>query len=246
MCAVQAGFLGKEVIILEKNVEPGAKILISGGGRCNYTNLFSSSQNFISENPHFCKSAFSQWSVEDTINFFETYGIYGKEKTLGQLFPVTDKAKDVVKVFTSLCNELGQEIRCNAEVVSVTREDEGVTVYPQARVIRLIQDKGLQKEFFKHNDIPSAPFQLINSPDGLKKTTMPFPYIQKLRRDGYDGRGVCKIISSEDYSKAFAESIKWNPSRPVNLRILPEPRLRVSGLLMPPYREDELPHRRPQ
>ena len=124
MCAVQAGFLGKEVIILEKNAEPGAKILISGGGRCNYTNLFSSSQNFISENPHFCKSAFSQWSVEDTINFFETYGIYGKEKTLGQLFPVTDKAKDVVKVFTSLCNELGQQIRCNAEVVSVTREDE--------------------------------------------------------------------------------------------------------------------------
>ena len=84
-------------------------------------------------------------------------------------------------------------------------EDEGVTVYPQARVIRLIQDKGLQKEFFKHNDIPSAPFQLINSPDGLKKTTMPFPYIQKLRRDGYDGRGVCKIISSEDYSKAFTD-----------------------------------------
>ena len=84
-------------------------------------------------------------------------------------------------------------------------EDEGVVVYPQARVIRLIQDKGLQKEFFKHNDIPSAPFQLIASAEALKKSSIPFPYIQKLRKDGYDGRGVCKIASHEDFSKAFTE-----------------------------------------
>ncbi|HEY0669545.1 MAG TPA: 5-(carboxyamino)imidazole ribonucleotide synthase [Sphingobacteriaceae bacterium] len=84
-------------------------------------------------------------------------------------------------------------------------EDEGVVVYPQSRVIRLIQDKGLQKEFFKHNDIPSAPFQLINALEGLKKSSIPFPYIQKLRKDGYDGRGVCKIASAEDFSKAFSE-----------------------------------------
>lgn len=82
-------------------------------------------------------------------------------------------------------------------------EDEGILVYPQARIIRLIQDKGLQKEFLKHNDIPSAPFQLIASPEGLKKASMPLPYIQKLRRDGYDGRGVCKLVSQEDFSKAF-------------------------------------------
>lgn len=84
-------------------------------------------------------------------------------------------------------------------------EDEGVIVYPQPRVIRLIQDKGLQKEFFKHNNIPSAPFQLINSVETLRNTTMPFPYFQKLRRDGYDGRGVLKIISAADFPKAFTE-----------------------------------------
>lgn len=84
-------------------------------------------------------------------------------------------------------------------------EDEGVVVYPQPRVIRLIQDKGMQKEFFKHNNIPSAPFQLINSVEGLEKATMPFPYIQKLRRDGYDGRGVTKIVSAADFPKAFTE-----------------------------------------
>ena len=121
MCAVQAGYLGKRVLVLEKNDRPGAKILISGGGRCNYTNLYASPQQFISQNEHFCKSAFAQWSVEDTVTFFETYGIIGKEKTLGQLFPESDKAKDVVNVFTNLCADMGQEIWCDAEVVNVEK-----------------------------------------------------------------------------------------------------------------------------
>lgn len=125
MCAVQAGFLGKRVILLERNEKAGAKILISGGGRCNYTNLFSNPTNFLSQNEHFCKSAFSQWTVEDTISFFEAYGIYGKEKTLGQLFPENNKAKDIVDVFTSLCNDLGQEIRTHAEVKSIDRQGDG-------------------------------------------------------------------------------------------------------------------------
>lgn len=128
MCAVQAGFLGKRVLVLEKNDRVGAKILISGGGRCNYTNLYATPQQFISQNPHFCKSAFSQWTVDDTISFFETYGITGKEKTLGQLFPVSDKAKDVVEVFTNLCDDLGQEIWLNADVKIVEKTDEGFTV----------------------------------------------------------------------------------------------------------------------
>lgn len=123
MCAVQAGFLGKSVIVLEKNNKPGAKILISGGGRCNFTNQWATTEQFISANPHFLKSSFTQWTVEDTINFFETYGIVGKEKTLGQLFPEDKNAKDVVAVFTSLCEEMGQEIRCNADVIAVEQID---------------------------------------------------------------------------------------------------------------------------
>jgi predicted Rossmann fold flavoprotein len=128
MCAVQAGFLGKPVLVLEKNDRPGAKILISGGGRCNYTNLYSSAQQFISENEHFCKSAFAQWTVEDTISFFEAYGIVGKEKTLGQLFPVSDKAKDVVNVFTNLCADMGQEIWCDADVKGIEKLADGFQV----------------------------------------------------------------------------------------------------------------------
>ena len=125
MCAVHAGFLGKRALILEKNDKVGAKILISGGGRCNYTNLYASAANFISENMHFCKSAFSQWSVEDTISFFDTYGIAGQEKTLGQLFPVSNKAKEIVQIFETLCTDLQQTIQCNAEVKSIIKLAEG-------------------------------------------------------------------------------------------------------------------------
>jgi len=128
MCAAQAGYLGKKVILLEKGDKPGAKILISGGGRCNYTNLFASDENFLSNNKHFVKSAFTQWTVDDTISFFETYGIHGKEKTLGQLFPDEKNAKDVVEVFTSICTDFDQQIITNAEVSDVEILDAGFGV----------------------------------------------------------------------------------------------------------------------
>jgi predicted Rossmann fold flavoprotein len=143
MCAVQAGFLGKRTLILEKADRVGAKILISGGGRCNYTNLYASHQQFISQNEHFIKSAFAQWTVEDTISFFETYGIQGKEKTLGQLFPVSDKAKDVVNVFIDLCADLEQEIKCNTDVKGVEHTDGGfiVTYEKNEKEIKLFTPK---------------------------------------------------------------------------------------------------------
>ncbi len=84
-------------------------------------------------------------------------------------------------------------------------EKEGVLVYPQSRIIRLIQDKGLQKQFFKENDIPTADFQVISSPQELKQSKIPFPYIQKLRRDGYDGKGVYKVVDESYLDKTFKE-----------------------------------------
>ena len=82
-------------------------------------------------------------------------------------------------------------------------EEEGVLVYPQSRVIRLIQDKGLQKQFFKQNDIPTAPFQLISHKENLQECNIELPYIQKLRKDGYDGKGVKRIDSASDLADAF-------------------------------------------
>ena len=80
-------------------------------------------------------------------------------------------------------------------------EEEGVVVYPQSRIVRLIQDKGLQKQFFKENHIPTSPFRLISKKEDLPDTG--FPYFQKLRKDGYDGRGVLKIKSAADFDNAF-------------------------------------------
>ena len=125
MCGVEAGKLGKKVVVLERNDKPGAKILISGGGRCNYTNLYSTSKNFVSQDPDFSKSAFSQWTVQDTIDFFEKNRIFGQEKTLGQLFPVSNKAKDVVAVFTNLLAKYQVELQLNALVLDLIRRESG-------------------------------------------------------------------------------------------------------------------------
>ncbi|MDF2479055.1 MAG: 5-(carboxyamino)imidazole ribonucleotide synthase [Sphingobacterium sp.] len=84
-------------------------------------------------------------------------------------------------------------------------EEEGVIVYPQSRIIRLIQDKGLQKQFFKQNDIPTSTFQLISTKDNLTNASLNLPYIQKLRKDGYDGKGVKKILTEADILDAFEE-----------------------------------------
>jgi 5-(carboxyamino)imidazole ribonucleotide synthase len=82
-------------------------------------------------------------------------------------------------------------------------EKEGKKVFPQSRVIRLIQDKGVQKQFFKENDIPTSPFQIVNTKEDMENSPFHFPYILKLRKDGYDGKGVMKINSASDLDKAF-------------------------------------------
>ncbi|MGN7204051.1 5-(carboxyamino)imidazole ribonucleotide synthase [Pedobacter sp. SAFR-022] len=82
-------------------------------------------------------------------------------------------------------------------------EKEGKLVFPQARVIRLIQDKGVQKQFFKENDIPTAPFQLVSNKKELINPNFPFPYMLKQRKDGYDGKGVMKMESPADIDAAF-------------------------------------------
>lgn len=94
MTAVFAARKGKKVLLLERNEQAGKKILISGGGRCNYTNLYTRPEAYISQNPHFTRNILSRWSVQDTLDFFENYGIRPQEKTLGQLFPVSNKARD--------------------------------------------------------------------------------------------------------------------------------------------------------
>ena len=112
---------------------------------------------------------------------------------------------DTVYAFGKSCDLITIEIEhVNADALDKL-EKEGVKVYPQSRVIRLVQDKGEQKLFFQKNNIATAPFRLINDREDLTKTDFNFPFIQKLRRGGYDGKGVFKISSSDDFRNSFDE-----------------------------------------
>lgn len=129
MCAAQAGLIGKKTLVLERNDKPGAKILISGGGRCNYTNMYTSIENFVSQNPKFLRSILSQWNVDDTLRFFETYGgIIPQEKTLGQLFPTSNKAKDIVATLTKVMYDTNQDLWLNTLVTNVEKSQNGYLI----------------------------------------------------------------------------------------------------------------------
>ncbi|MFM5886383.1 MAG: NAD(P)/FAD-dependent oxidoreductase [Novosphingobium sp.] len=102
MAAAQAGQRGKRVLLVDHNVEPGRKILISGGGRCNFTNLHTAPERFLSYNPHFAKSALSRYTPRDFLDLIETHGIAWHEKTLGQLF-CDGSARQVVDLLLEEC-----------------------------------------------------------------------------------------------------------------------------------------------
>ena len=231
MCALQAGYLGKRTLILEKNAQVGAKILISGGGRCNYTNLYTGPQHFISENEHFCKSALSQWTVEDSISFFEKQGVVGKEKTLGQLFPESDKAKDIVNIFVDLCKQLAQKIALNCEVKAVVKTENGfeISYEQQGRTLKIKSPKVVMAS----GGLPIAKmgatdFSLrIAKQFGLKVTStapalVPLTITGKEEAfyAGLSGNAIYAVVSTDEIS--FEEHIlftHWGLSGPAILQI---------------------------
>jgi len=118
MCALTAGQSGLRVLVLEKSNKPGKKILMSGGGRCNFTNLYTSPDNFLSDNPHFCKSALSRYTPWHFIEMVVKHDIPYHEKELGQLF-CDRSSKDIVNMLLDECAEGQVEIRLNVEVTAV-------------------------------------------------------------------------------------------------------------------------------
>jgi predicted Rossmann fold flavoprotein len=125
MCAIHAGYRGLRVLVLEKGPKAGLKILVSGGGRCNFTNVFADPRKqFLSENPNFCISAMSRYSPADFIDMVEARGIPYHEKTLGQLF-CDRTSRDIVAMLLDHCTEAGAEVRLRQEVCAVTPAPEG-------------------------------------------------------------------------------------------------------------------------
>lgn len=127
MCAITAGKRGKRVLLLERNKKPGAKILISGGGRCNFTNQDIVPTAYISENPHFAKSALSRYTPWDFMDLLARHGISWHEKTLGQLF-CDQGAKAILKVLLDECSAAGVELRLEVEIDGVEGSDDGYLI----------------------------------------------------------------------------------------------------------------------
>ncbi|MBF38321.1 NAD(P)/FAD-dependent oxidoreductase [Idiomarina sp. UBA4520] len=121
-CAAHAAKRGKSVLVLDHAKQAGKKILISGGGRCNFTNIYAGPDNFLSSNPHFCKSALSRYTQWDFIGLVAEYGIPYHEKTLGQLF-CDDSAKDIVRMLMSECDRYGARVQLRTEIMSVDFDD---------------------------------------------------------------------------------------------------------------------------
>ncbi|MFA0812064.1 NAD(P)/FAD-dependent oxidoreductase [Microbulbifer epialgicus] len=127
MCAATAGQRGRSVLVLDHANKVGKKILMSGGGRCNFTNLYTSAENFYSRNPHFCKSALARYSQWDFIALVEKHGIPYNEKTLGQLF-CNNKSKDIVDLLLAECRTAKAQVRTRCTISRVKAAGGGYRV----------------------------------------------------------------------------------------------------------------------
>ncbi len=121
-CAATAGQRGRKVLLLDHNAEPGRKILISGGGRCNFTNVHTAAERFLSGNPHFAKSALARYTPSDFLELIEGYSIAWHEKTLGQLF-CDGSARQIVAMLLEECAKGGVELRLGQPTSAVEHRD---------------------------------------------------------------------------------------------------------------------------
>lgn len=126
-CAAMAGQAGRRVLLLDNGKKPGRKILMSGGGRCNFTNLYVEPAAYLSQNPHFCKSALARYTQWDFIDMVGKHGIAWHEKTLGQLF-CDDSAEQIVAMLVAECEKGNVTTRLRSEILSVTQDETGYTL----------------------------------------------------------------------------------------------------------------------
>jgi predicted Rossmann fold flavoprotein len=121
-CAMEAGKRGRKILVVEHNAQIGRKILISGGGRCNFTNVETKAENFVSQNPHFAKSALARYTPQDFVELVKKHRIQFYEKKLGQLF-CKESSRQIVELLLEECRAAKVEIRTNCEVKNVAKNE---------------------------------------------------------------------------------------------------------------------------
>ncbi|MCF2856857.1 NAD(P)/FAD-dependent oxidoreductase [Pseudoalteromonas sp. SMS1] len=127
MCAAQAGYRGRKVAVVDMGKKVGRKILISGGGRCNFTNENASPENYLCANPHFVKSSLSRYTQHDFIELVDRHGLAYHHKTLGQLF-CDNSAQDIVDILMTECEWAGVEVFLRNEVLKVSSDEQGTYI----------------------------------------------------------------------------------------------------------------------
>jgi predicted Rossmann fold flavoprotein len=127
MCAATAGYRGKKVVVLDHSNKAGKKILMSGGGRCNFTNMDAAPKHFLSENPHFCISALRRFSPQDFVDLVDRHGLEYIEKAPGQLF-CQHSAKDLLEILLTELEWSGAELKLNTKIISIDYKDDHTLV----------------------------------------------------------------------------------------------------------------------
>jgi len=212
-CAAQAGQAGARVLLLDNGKKPGRKILMSGGGRCNFTNMYVEPAAYLSQNPHFCKSALARYTQWDFIDLVGKYGIAWHEKTLGQLF-CDDSAEQIVAMLVAECEKGNVTTRLRTEIISVERTEEadyvlqlnGDTVAAKKLVIASggLSMPGLGASPFGYKIAEQFGLKVLPTRAGLVPFTLHKPLLEQLQV--LSGVSVPSVITADD-GTVFRENL---------------------------------------
>lgn len=211
-CAAMAGQAGRRVLLLDNGKKPGRKILMSGGGRCNFTNLYVEPAAYLSQNPHFCKSALARYTQWDFIDLVGKHGIAWHEKTLGQLF-CDDSAEQIVAMLVAECEKGNVTMRLRSEILSVARGEQGYTL--QLNGDSVAADKlviasgglsmpGLGASPFGYKIAEQFGLKVLPTRAGLVPFTLHKPMLEQLQV--LSGVSVPSVITAED-GTVFRENL---------------------------------------
>ncbi|EPQ5268228.1 NAD(P)/FAD-dependent oxidoreductase [Klebsiella aerogenes] len=243
-CAAQAGQLGCRVLLLDNGKKPGRKILMSGGGRCNFTNMYVEPAAYLSQNPHFCKSALARYTQWDFIELVGKYGIAWHEKTLGQLF-CNDSAEQIVNLLLSECEKGGVQIRLRSEILSVERDEQGYRLQVNGEMLTAkklviasggLSMPGLGASPFGYKVAEQFGLKVLPTRAGLVPFTLHKPLLEQLQV--LSGVSVPSTITAEN-GTLFRENLLfthrglsgpavlqissyWQPGEFVTVNLLPD------------------------
>lgn len=213
MCAMAAGQRGRRVLVLDSSNKIGKKILMSGGGRCNFTNMRVEPEHFISANTHFCVSALNRYTPWDFIALVEKHGIAYHERKHGQLF-CDDSAKAILAMLVSECEAVGVRIRAQAQVTEIAAKTKGFTVHlgdEQIRCESLVVASGglsiptLGASGFGYDIARQFGHAVLPTRAGL--VPMTFSDSMKAVTERLSGIAIDTLVSSQDDAPSFHENL---------------------------------------